>query len=90
MASEEWLTMRPLPPTLSPSSSPSPPTLGYVLFATRWLQAPLYFGLVVVQGVYVYKFFNELWTLPLRRGDLRSLLPAGRAPLRAGLADRDR
>ncbi|WP_181361448.1 IS21-like element helper ATPase IstB [Streptomyces sp. A244] len=47
---------------------PSPPTttLGYALFATRWLQAPLYFGLVVVQGVYVYKFFNELWTLILR------------------------
>ncbi|MER5210040.1 IS21-like element helper ATPase IstB [Streptomyces sp. NPDC002838] len=40
--------------------------LGYALFATRWLQAPLYFGLVIVQGVYVYKFFNELWTLILR------------------------
>ncbi|MEV5725392.1 IS21-like element helper ATPase IstB [Streptomyces pharetrae] len=48
--------------------TPPPPTatLGYALFATRWLQAPLYFGLVVVQGVYVYKFFNELWTLILR------------------------
>ncbi|MEE1753368.1 IS21-like element helper ATPase IstB [Streptomyces sp. SP18CS02] len=38
-------------------------TLGYALFATRWLQAPLYFGLVAAQGVYVYKFFNELWSL---------------------------
>ncbi|MFG3493996.1 IS21-like element helper ATPase IstB [Streptomyces sp. NPDC047928] len=38
-------------------------TLGYALFATRWLQAPLYFGLVAAQGVYVYKFFNELWKL---------------------------
>ncbi|MFD7459028.1 MULTISPECIES: IS21-like element helper ATPase IstB [unclassified Streptomyces] len=48
--------------------TPPPPTatLGYALFATRWLQAPLYFGLVVVQGVYVYKFFNELWTLIVR------------------------
>ncbi len=64
MASEEWLTMRPSPPT--PSPSPPTATLGYVLFATRWLQAPLYLGLVVVQGVYVYKFFNELWTLILR------------------------
>ncbi|WP_345621589.1 IS21-like element helper ATPase IstB [Streptomyces ziwulingensis] len=42
------------------------PTLGYALFATRWLQAPLYFGLVAAQGVYVYKFFNELWALILR------------------------
>ncbi|MET9803117.1 IS21-like element helper ATPase IstB [Streptomyces sp. NPDC006368] len=38
-------------------------TLGCALFATRWLQAPLYFGLVAAQGVYVYKFFNELWNL---------------------------
>ncbi|MEY9992270.1 uncharacterized protein (TIGR00645 family) [Streptomyces sp. V4I8] len=51
------------------SRDPSPTTttpLGYALFATRWLQAPLYFGLVAAQGVYVYKFFNELWTLVLR------------------------
>ncbi|MFI6008148.1 IS21-like element helper ATPase IstB [Streptomyces sp. NPDC051243] len=46
--------------------SPTTTTLGYALFATRWLQAPLYFGLVAAQGVYVYKFFNELWTLVLR------------------------
>ncbi|TQE26401.1 TIGR00645 family protein [Streptomyces ipomoeae] len=47
----------------SKSASPQGTTLGYALFATRWLQAPLYFGLVAAQGVYVYKFFNELWTL---------------------------
>lgn len=46
------------------ASSPSTMmTLGCALFATRWLQAPLYFGLVAAQGVYVYKFFNELWHL---------------------------
>ncbi|MFE7131062.1 IS21-like element helper ATPase IstB [Streptomyces sp. NPDC057638] len=38
-------------------------SLGYALFATRWLQAPLYFGLVAAQGVYVYKFFYGLWHL---------------------------
>ncbi|MFJ7178130.1 IS21-like element helper ATPase IstB [Streptomyces massasporeus] len=43
--------------------NPTTTTLGYALFATRWLQAPLYFGLVAAQGVYVYKFFKELWTL---------------------------
>ncbi len=51
---------------MTPSASPQGTTLGYALFATRWLQAPLYFGLVAAQGVYVYKFFNELWTLILR------------------------
>ncbi|WP_328494891.1 IS21-like element helper ATPase IstB [Streptomyces sp. NBC_00414] len=55
----------PQPGTSSPSSQPSA-TLGYSLFATRWLQAPLYFGLVAAQGVYVYKFFRELWTLIIR------------------------
>jgi uncharacterized protein (TIGR00645 family) len=64
---EEWRTVQvtrrqPLKPTASPPIT----TLGYALFATRWLQAPLYFGLVAAQAVYVYKFFNELWKLILR------------------------
>lgn len=33
------------------------------IFASRWLQAPLYLGLIVAQGVYVYQFFVELWHL---------------------------
>ncbi|WP_269531334.1 TIGR00645 family protein [Chitinimonas sp. BJYL2] len=30
------------------------------IFWSRWLQAPLYLGLIVAQGVYVYKFLREL------------------------------
>ena len=30
------------------------------VFASRWLQAPLYFGLIVAQAVYVYHFGVEL------------------------------
>ncbi len=33
------------------------------IFASRWLQAPLYVGLIVAQCVYVYQFFVELWHL---------------------------
>lgn len=33
------------------------------IFASRWLQAPLYAGLIIAQGVYVYQFFIELWHL---------------------------
>jgi uncharacterized protein (TIGR00645 family) len=33
------------------------------IFASRWLQAPLYVGLILAQGVYVYQFFIELWHL---------------------------
>jgi uncharacterized protein (TIGR00645 family) len=31
------------------------------IFASRWLQAPLYLGLIVAQLVYVCQFFAELW-----------------------------
>jgi uncharacterized protein (TIGR00645 family) len=33
------------------------------IFASRWLQAPLYVGLIIAQGIYVYQFFVELWHL---------------------------
>jgi uncharacterized protein (TIGR00645 family) len=36
---------------------------GSLIFLSRWLQAPLYFGLIVAQGVYVYHFLKELWHL---------------------------
>jgi len=34
--------------------------LGGFIFWTRWLQAPLYLGLIVAQAVYVYAFWTEL------------------------------
>lgn len=34
--------------------------LGKLLFSTRWLQAPLYFGLVVLLCVYIFKFSLSL------------------------------
>lgn len=37
--------------------------LAIVIFASRWLQMPLYLGLICVQGIYVYQFCVELWHL---------------------------
>jgi uncharacterized protein (TIGR00645 family) len=34
-----------------------------LIFASRWLQLPLYLGLIVAQGVYVFHFWVELWHL---------------------------
>ena len=34
--------------------------MGQSIFWSRWLQAPLYLGLIVAQGVYVYHFMVEL------------------------------
>src|SRR3954449_11325744 len=36
-----------------------------VIFASRWLQLPLYLGLIVAQAVYVVLFLKELWHLVL-------------------------
>lgn len=34
--------------------------LAKVIFSSRWMQAPLYLGLILAQGVYVYHFIEEL------------------------------
>ena len=34
-----------------------------LIFSSRWLQLPLYVGLIVAQGVYVVLFLKELWHL---------------------------
>ena len=34
--------------------------LANLIFASRWLQLPLYIGLIIAQGVYVYNFCLEL------------------------------
>lgn len=36
------------------------PTLPRLIFASRWLQLPLYLGLILAQGVYVFHFWLEL------------------------------
>ena len=37
--------------------------LPMLIFSSRWLQLPLYVGLIVAQCVYVYLFGKELWHL---------------------------
>jgi uncharacterized protein (TIGR00645 family) len=34
-----------------------------VVFASRWIQAPLYGGLIVAELLYAYKFVVELWEM---------------------------
>jgi uncharacterized protein (TIGR00645 family) len=48
MSSSESTTLSPLPA---------------LIFSSRWLQLPLYLGLIVAQGVYVVLFVKELWHL---------------------------
>jgi len=47
-------------------TTPSTSRLGllpYLIFSSRWLQLPLYLGLIVAQGIYVVQFVRELWHL---------------------------
>ncbi len=37
--------------------------LPWLIFSSRWLQLPLYIGLIVAQVVYVVLFLRELWNL---------------------------
>jgi uncharacterized protein (TIGR00645 family) len=59
--------------SLTPDT-PTPPTgelrpLPQLIFSSRWLQLPLYLGLIVAQGVYVVLFLKELWHLVLHSFD---------------------
>ena len=56
--------MHPVDPQPESSISPSPMRpLPSLIFASRWLQLPLYLGLIAAQGVYVWHFLVELWHL---------------------------
>jgi len=37
--------------------------LPHLIFASRWLQLPLYLGLIIAQGIYVWQFWLELVNL---------------------------
>jgi uncharacterized protein (TIGR00645 family) len=60
-------------PAGSPENAPVPMSdvrsdarlnpLPALIFSSRWLQLPLYLGLIVAQGVYVFLFGKELWHL---------------------------
>jgi uncharacterized protein (TIGR00645 family) len=43
--------------------------LPQLIFSSRWLQVPLYLGLIVAQCVYVILFLKELWHLVLHSFD---------------------
>jgi uncharacterized protein (TIGR00645 family) len=49
------------------SARPAPqPQIGLfaqLIFGSRWLQVPLYVGLIIAQAVYVLLFLKELWHL---------------------------
>jgi uncharacterized protein (TIGR00645 family) len=62
-----------------PQSPEIPPSPAYIqpeadkfiaalIFGSRWLQLPLYVGLILAQAIYVVVFLKELWHLILHAG----------------------
>ena len=56
------LSHNPSAPMQHPQDKSAPPLrpLPQLIFASRWLQLPLYLGLILAQAVYVYQFWGEL------------------------------
>ena len=44
-----------------------------LIFSSRWLQVPLYLGLIVAQAVYVLLFLKELWHLVMHAASFGEL-----------------
>jgi uncharacterized protein (TIGR00645 family) len=45
---------------MAPNPNPRLHPLSWLIFSSRWMQLPLYLGLIVAQGVYVVLFVKEL------------------------------
>ncbi|MFZ4539793.1 TIGR00645 family protein [Propionivibrio sp.] len=48
---------------MKPINSTKLQPLSWVIFSSRWMQLPLYLGLILAQGVYVILFIKELFHL---------------------------
>ena len=49
-----------MPPPMQPDPNPRLSPLPALIFSSRWLQLPLYLGLIVAQAIYVWQFGVEL------------------------------
>ncbi|WP_293810011.1 TIGR00645 family protein [uncultured Bosea sp.] len=54
---------QPREPSAQPAALGPLRPLPALIFSSRWLQLPLYIGLIVAQCVYVFLFLKELWHL---------------------------
>jgi uncharacterized protein (TIGR00645 family) len=63
------MSMAPETPIPPPDVDRKLRPLPQLIFGSRWLQLPLYVGLIIAQGVYVILFLKELWHLSLHAFD---------------------
>jgi len=59
---------------ISPNEARALRPIPAFIFASRWLQLPLYLGLIIAQGIYVWLFWQELYYLVMAAfGDIGAL-----------------
>ena len=63
------MSSEPKAPSVAPAPRPQIGPFAQLIFGSRWLQVPLYVGLIIAQGVYVLLFLKELWHLVLHSFD---------------------
>jgi uncharacterized protein (TIGR00645 family) len=70
VTTQHSVTVTPRPGSLQQAGLATERVLAATVFASRWLQAPLYVGLIVAQAIYVIVFCRELFDLVLTLGSL--------------------
>src|SRR3954471_19688735 len=63
------MTSEPKAPSAVSVPAPQIGAFAQLIFGSRWLQVPLYVGLIVAQAVYVLLFLKELWHLVVHSFD---------------------
>jgi len=63
------MTSDPKAPSAVSVPAPQIGAFAQLIFGSRWLQVPLYVGLIVAQAVYVLLFLKELWHLVVHSFD---------------------
>ncbi|MGY4436359.1 uncharacterized protein (TIGR00645 family) [Bradyrhizobium sp. F1.13.1] len=63
------MTSEPKAPSAVSVPAPQIGPFAQLIFGSRWLQVPLYVGLIVAQAVYVLLFLKELWHLVVHSFD---------------------
>ena len=63
------MTSEPKAPSVVSVPAPQIGAFAQLIFGSRWLQVPLYVGLIVAQAVYVLLFLKELWHLVVQSFD---------------------
>src|SRR4051794_6452424 len=63
------MTSEPKAPSAASVPAPQIGAFAQLIFGSRWLQVPLYVGLIVAQAVYVLLFLKELWHLVVHSFD---------------------